>query len=62
MDFLLSEAGLSGADAVAISFTGQILEIAAWLPWVACACHFDRQCAAFDCKDVPENGNSGSWK
>ena len=33
MDFLLSEAGLSGADAVAISFTGQILEIAAWLPW-----------------------------
>lgn len=32
MDILLSEAGLSG-DAVAISFTGRILEIAAWLPW-----------------------------
>jgi glycosyltransferase 2 family protein len=31
--FLLSEAGLSGADAVAISFTGRILEILAWLPW-----------------------------
>ena len=33
MDILLSEAGLSGANAVAISFTGRILEIAAWLPW-----------------------------
>ena len=33
MDILLSEAGLSGADAVASSFTGRILEIAAWLPW-----------------------------
>jgi uncharacterized protein (TIRG00374 family) len=31
--FFLSEAGLSGADAVAISFTGRILEIVAWLPW-----------------------------
>jgi glycosyltransferase 2 family protein len=31
--FLLAEAGLSGADAVAISFTGRILEVLAWLPW-----------------------------
>jgi uncharacterized protein (TIRG00374 family) len=31
--FLLSEAGLSGADAVAISFIARILEILAWLPW-----------------------------
>jgi uncharacterized protein (TIRG00374 family) len=31
--FLLSAAGLSGADAVAISFSGRILEILAWLPW-----------------------------
>jgi uncharacterized protein (TIRG00374 family) len=31
--FLLSEAGLSGADAVAISFSGRILEILSWLPW-----------------------------
>jgi uncharacterized protein (TIRG00374 family) len=31
--FLLSGAGLSGADAVAISFTGRILEIMSWLPW-----------------------------
>jgi uncharacterized protein (TIRG00374 family) len=31
--FLLSEAGLSGADAVAISFTGRVLEILALLPW-----------------------------
>jgi hypothetical protein len=31
--------------------------------WIlACASHFDRQCAACDCKDVPENSNSGSWK
>jgi len=31
--------------------------------WIlACACHFETQCAACDCKDVPENGNSGSWK
>lgn len=31
--FLLSASGLSGADAVAISFSGRILEIVAWLPW-----------------------------
>jgi glycosyltransferase 2 family protein len=31
--FLLSESGLSGADAVAISFSGRILEILAYLPW-----------------------------
>jgi len=31
--FLLSKSGLSGPDAVAISFTGRILEIIAWLPW-----------------------------
>lgn len=31
--FFLSKTGLSGADAVAISFTGRILEIIAWLPW-----------------------------
>ena len=31
--FLLSKAGLSGVDAVAISFSGRILEIVAWLPW-----------------------------
>jgi uncharacterized protein (TIRG00374 family) len=31
--FLLSESGLSGADAVAISFTGRVLEILGLLPW-----------------------------
>jgi hypothetical protein len=31
--FLLSASGLSGADAVAISFTGRVLEIVALLPW-----------------------------
>jgi uncharacterized protein (TIRG00374 family) len=31
--FLLSASGLSGADAVAISFTARLLEILAWLPW-----------------------------
>jgi glycosyltransferase 2 family protein len=31
--FLLSAAGLSGADAVAISFTGRFLEVVGWLPW-----------------------------
>jgi glycosyltransferase 2 family protein len=31
--FLLSESGLSGADAIAISFSGRILEILALLPW-----------------------------
>lgn len=31
--FFLSESGLPAADAVAISFTGRILEVAAWLPW-----------------------------
>jgi len=31
--FLLAQAGLSAADAVAVSFTGRVLEILAWLPW-----------------------------
>jgi uncharacterized protein (TIRG00374 family) len=31
--FLLAESGLPAADAIAISFTGRILEIAALLPW-----------------------------
>jgi uncharacterized protein (TIRG00374 family) len=31
--FLLSLAGVSGAEAVAIAFSGRILQILAWLPW-----------------------------
>ncbi len=31
--FLLSLVGISGAEAVAIAFSGRVLQIVAWLPW-----------------------------